>query len=137
MTRNLLLVLSAFTSLIAVVTLVDGALVLSEGLERPGSMLGVLVVGVLCWLRWRWHWRHPLLTPALVVGALLLASFAFIGIGHAVRVSSSGAPGSTSGDIMDVLFGAQAVLMFYLLWNDRAGKGAAGPTTKGSGTDLP
>lgn len=119
MTKNLLLVLSAFTSLIAVVTLVDGALIASpQGASRLW-MLGVLVVGVLCWLRWRWVWSHALLFPALLVGAAMLLSFAIVGVGESVQISQTDPRGASLPGIMNVLLGLQGILMFYQLWRDR------------------
>jgi len=119
MTKNLLLVLSAFTSLIAVVTLVDGALIASPHGGSRLWMLGVLVVGVLCWLRWRWEWSHALLFPALLVGGAMLLTFAIAGIGESVQISQTDPRGASLPGIMNVLLGFQGILMFYQLWRDR------------------
>ena len=135
--RNLILVLSAFTSLIAVVTLADGALIPSNhGVSRLW-MLGVLVAGGLCWLRWRWSWRNSLLAPALIVGAAMLASFAAIGLGDSVQLSATGVGGSSPRGIMDVLLGAQAILMFSQLWRDRRQPPAADQPSHKSENDPP
>ncbi len=123
MTRNLTLVLSAFTSLIAVVTLVDGALLpASSGVSRTW-MVGVLVVGTLCWLRWRWGWRHTLLVPSLLVGALMLLSFAAMGIGDLVQVSAAGNQDARPSGIMNVLLAVQGGLILVLMWSDRRAGG--------------
>lgn len=132
MIRNLLLVLSAFTSLVAVVSLVDGALIASDTGVSRYWMLGVLVVGALCWLRWRWGWNNTLLVPALIVGAATLIWYAIAGIGDAVQISPTG--GDAPRGLMDVLLGAQAILIVAQLWSDRrAAPGSVPATPSGEG----
>ena len=122
MTRNLVLVLSAFTSLIAVVTMVDGALLPAAGSMSRSWMLGVLVVDALCWLRWRWGWKHTLLVPSLLVGAAMLVSFAAVGIGNVVHVSAVGSEDAQPNGLMNVVLAAQGGVMFIQLWQERRGR---------------
>lgn len=134
MLRNLILVLSAFTSLIALVSLVDGALIGSASGVSRYWMLGVIVVGALCWLRWRWAWKNTLLVPALLVGAATLIWYALAGMGDAVQISPTGSDAPQG--LMDVLLGAQATLILAQLWSDRRrgpGNAAASSTGKMDG----
>ena len=137
MTKSLILIVSAFTSLIAVVTLVDGALVPSGRGVSAAWMLGIVVVGVLCWLRWRWHWPNPLLFPALIVASAMLISFALLGVGQSVQGFSSEAAGSTPRGIIDILLGAQGALMLYRMWRDRRPGQTRTQDPQGDGTDSP
>lgn len=137
MTRNLILIVSAFTSLVAVVTMVDGALVPSERGGSAAWMLGIVLVGALCWLRWRWHWPNPLLSPALIVGAAMLISFALFGLGQLVRVTFTATAGSTPSGITDILLGAQGGLMLYRMWRDRRDGQTRAQDPEGDGTYGP
>lgn len=137
MTKTLILILSAFTSLLAVAAMVDGALVTPVPGMRTAWMLGVVLVGVLCWLRWRWHWRNPLLTPALIVGAAMLVTFALSGVGQSVQVSSSAGAEPAPRGIMDVLLGAQAALVLYRLWRDRRDTQTGAQRPEGGGAGEP
>jgi hypothetical protein len=117
--RILLLVVSAFTAFVALVTVVDGVLMASASDGTRLWILGVILVGVLCWLRWRWQWRNVLLTFALIMGAAALVVFAVSGVGQSVQLSSSRAFGGLPHRIIDLLLGAQAILMATQLWMDR------------------
>lgn len=119
MSRSLILVLSAFSALIALGALAHDALSPSSDSRGMLQMLGVLVVDALCWLRWRMEWKNVFLVPGLIVGAAMLLVFALLGVGGAVRFSSLGSDGDSSPNVLDLLLGMQGALMLILLWKDR------------------
>jgi len=126
MSRNLILVLAAFCALIALGALVHDALNSAAGGRAGLQMLGVLIVGALCWLRWRFEWQNVFLLPALIVGAVMLLLFAILGVGGAIRFSGLSSDAGSPPSVLDLLLGVLGALMLLQLWKDRSRTGGAG-----------
>jgi len=126
MSRSLILVLSAFSALIALGALVHDALSATAGGRAGLQMFGVLVVGALCWLRWRAERQNVFLVPALIVGSVMLLLFALLGVGGTIRFSALGSDAGSSPSVLDLLLGVQGALMLIQLWKDRFRSGGSG-----------